>query len=317
MLVMKAAVTAVIFVVVLRNLDSKAILIEFSSISLYPFFATVPVLLAQVLVSSKRLILVVALFGHRFSLWESVRVTIESMFFSQTFVSFLGGDALRFWRIHKAGLSASHSTIAVFLDRSVGTIVNHLCLLAALPWLIGAMVPGPVRAALIFLGGAGIAGTVLLLWLGTLPQRTTVASYLPQHFRLRRIVALLFEAATVGRYLISRWRDLAPVGGWSLLTVAGNCLIFFLILWGMGVNSTNAFYCSLLVPAVLEVAMLPISIAGWGVREATTIMAFGNFGVAPNLALAASLTFGLVLAGVSLSGGIVWLLDNQRLRAPV
>lgn len=314
LLLLKVAITALILAAFIWKLDFGTVLHALSSISPYAVMAALVVIVGQVFASAIRLICVVALFGHRFKLRDSLRVAMESMFFSQTFVSFLGGDALRIWRVYKVGLSASQATNAVLQDRLIGIIVNHLCLLASLPWLMSMMEAGPVRVALLVLGAAGLGGAALLVLLALMPPGIGIADYLPKRIRYHKIVELLIDASTVGRYLILHWRGLAPVGLLSLLTVFGNCLVFFLILCGMGVDPASAFYCALLVPAVLEIAMLPISIAGWGVREATTIVAFGAFGIAPDSALAASLAFGFILAGVSLLGGVVWMFDGQRLR---
>jgi len=52
-------------------------------------------------------------------------------------------------------------------------------------------------------------------------------------------------------------------------------------------------------------SLLPISVGGWGVREGSLIAAFALVGVPPEVALAASITFGIILLASSLPGGIV------------
>ena len=49
-----------------------------------------------------------------------------------------------------------------------------------------------------------------------------------------------------------------------------------------------------LVPPVMLITMLPISIAGWGVREATMGLAFGYAGLVSNESVNISLVFGAV-----------------------
>ena len=63
---------------------------------------------------------------------------------------------------------------------------------------------------------------------------------------------------------------------------------------------------SLLWPFVLIFSMIPISIAGWGVREGTMVVAFGILGNSPDIALATSIAFGIVMILVSLPGGVIW-----------
>ena len=50
-----------------------------------------------------------------------------------------------------------------------------------------------------------------------------------------------------------------------------------------------------LIPPVMLITMLPISIAGWGVREATMGLAFGYAGLMANEGINVSLLFGAVI----------------------
>lgn len=92
-----------------------------------------------------------------------------------------------------------------------------------------------------------------------------------------------------------------------------NMLIFVIILSGMGVALPLALGCALLVPAIMEIAMLPFSLAGWGLREGTAVVAFGTLGLPADQPLGASIAFGLTLAAVSMLGGILWLVDRRQI----
>jgi hypothetical protein len=61
--------------------------------------------------------------------------------------------------------------------------------------------------------------------------------------------------------------------------------------------------------------MLPISIAGWGVREATMGLAFGYAGLVANEGVKVSLLFGAVSFVVGAFGGLVWIFSPEK-RAP-
>ena len=56
----------------------------------------------------------------------------------------------------------------------------------------------------------------------------------------------------------------------------------------------------LAVPLALLVITLPISVAGWGVREAVLVFALGLGGVAAHDALAVSVTWGALLLALGL-----------------
>ncbi len=63
-------------------------------------------------------------------------------------------------------------------------------------------------------------------------------------------------------------------------------------------------------PALL-VTTLPISIAGWGVREGAMVAAFSLVGVPVEGALVLSILFGLLILLISLPGGVVWMLSGD------
>jgi uncharacterized membrane protein YbhN (UPF0104 family) len=67
-----------------------------------------------------------------------------------------------------------------------------------------------------------------------------------------------------------------------------------------------------LVPPVMLITMLPISIAGWGVREATMGLAFGYAGLMSNEGVNVSLLFGAVSFLVGIFGGLVWILSPEK-----
>ena len=67
-----------------------------------------------------------------------------------------------------------------------------------------------------------------------------------------------------------------------------------------------------LLPPVLLVSTIPVSIAGWGVRESSMIAAFSFAGLAEGDGLSLSILFGAVVFAVGLAGGLVWILSGLK-----
>jgi uncharacterized membrane protein YbhN (UPF0104 family) len=70
-----------------------------------------------------------------------------------------------------------------------------------------------------------------------------------------------------------------------------------------------------LMPPVLLVSTVPISIAGWGVRETSMIAAFGVAGLAQGDGLTLSILFGTASFAVGVIGGLVWIASGLRIRS--
>jgi uncharacterized protein (TIRG00374 family) len=310
--VFKVAVSALVLAVVVWQLDIRSVMQTLATISMVAAICAGLVLLGQSLLAAERLVKVVARFGMAFPFWDCLKVTLEGMFFSQTFVSFLGGDALRIWRIRQNGLPLTDATSAVLLDRLIGILVNHFFLLVSIPWLWTRISDQSVRYALLVLGLSGIMGFALILLLGLLRGRGGYLHRLRSRIPFRRLTIVIVEASTVGRHFLTQYPQLAYVAFISALMTLANMAMFALILSGMGVNLPLVVGCALLVPAILEIAMLPISIAGWGLREGAAVVAFASLGLSTDQALGASLASGLIGAIISLLGGVLWLSDRRK-----
>jgi uncharacterized membrane protein YbhN (UPF0104 family) len=72
----------------------------------------------------------------------------------------------------------------------------------------------------------------------------------------------------------------------------------------------------LLTPPIMLITMVPISIAGWGLREATMMVAFGYAGLVQTDGTVVSILFGAVYFIVGALGGLVWILSAEKAAAP-
>jgi uncharacterized protein (TIRG00374 family) len=310
-LIAKLVVTVAILAAIAWKLDFQTIGHAFSALAPAAVVAALLVIALQAAFTGIRLAVIVATFGHHIPAPHAVRIAIEGIFFGQTFVSFLGSDALRIWRVRKSGLDLEQAGAAVALDRVLGIIINHALLLISLPWLLSRIDNEPVRLILIALAFAGIAGTIAVLLLGYFRDGIITAAARITGIRAGRIAAVAAQAITAGRHLLHPDPRLLLASAISLLSALCNGLVFFVLLLGWNVDATTALLAALLVPAVLEIAMLPISIGGWGIREGAAVVAFGTLGIPSAVAFGSSVLFALLTLFLGLFGGVSWLLARK------
>jgi hypothetical protein len=67
----------------------------------------------------------------------------------------------------------------------------------------------------------------------------------------------------------------------------------------------------LLLPFVLLLSLLPISVAGWGVREGAMIAGLGYVGVDSASAFVISALFGVAYIFAGIPGVIAWLIEGR------
>jgi len=79
--------------------------------------------------------------------------------------------------------------------------------------------------------------------------------------------------------------------------------VVFALARGLGVDLTY-WQCLVLCPPVFLLSALPISIAGWGVREGAMVVVLGYVSVPLDEAFALSVALGLTVLVGSLPGGL-------------
>ena len=70
--------------------------------------------------------------------------------------------------------------------------------------------------------------------------------------------------------------------------------------------------CLFLIQPVLLITSLPISIGGWGIREAAMIAIFALVGVPSSAAMVLSVQFGLLAMLVSTPGLVLWFMLKRK-----
>ncbi len=158
------------------------------------------------------------------------------------------------------------------------------------------ILPGIVLVTL-----AAIAGLGLLMLLDRLPEG----------LRRWRVVRGLGNLGIDARRVFLSLRNLMPVLALGILTHVNVSFCVFLLATALSLDVTW-LDCLVLVPPVLLVTTLPISIAGWGVRETAMVAAFGLIGVPAGGAVVLGFLLGLVGIAASAPGGIIWLMSRDR-----
>ena len=197
--------------------------------------------------------------------------------------SVVGGDVYRAVALRQSGESAMAASASVVLDRLSG--VWMLCVLGAL----GALASAPVLApwagvpawALAGLAGLAAGLGLVLPWAGMRHLRRRKA---PPHRWLAALHTLANQPDTGQRLLRQALASMA-VQVLSAAALAAGA-------WALGVQATWSAWVFAMAPIFL-LAALPVSVGGWGTREAAAVLALAPFGVDAVGAVGAALVYGL------------------------
>ena len=254
-------------------------------------------LLVQIVLLSARWRQVIIRCGADLLFPQALRFTLIGSFFNQTLPSSVGGDAVRIWLLRKQ-TNWRVAAYSVFLDRVIGVVVLAALVLACLPWTL-TLIRDPVgRAALLVIGVGFIAAGIVFVGLAW--QRLRIL----QHWSATRHLAAV---ATVAAATLRSPRALGVILSLSIVIHLMTALEGWCAARAVGAEMSIA-YSLFLIPPVILVTVLPISIAGWGLREGAMVAAFAYAGLPQADGLIVSLLFGAGFLLIGIIGGLVWIL---------
>jgi uncharacterized membrane protein YbhN (UPF0104 family) len=233
---------------------------------------------------------------------NALRINLVGAFFNQVLPSTVGGDAMRIWMLGRGGTSWTNATYSVLLDRFIGVLALAAVVVVCLPWTFD-LVHDPVgRVALLVIGLGSIGAAAAFLTLGYLRwswlQRWAPIRHLTQ--MSKAAANILFDFKTGGTVLALSFAIQCLTGAiaWCLARAIGTPLGFFPAIE--------------LIPPVMLISTVPISVAGWGVREKSLVLAFGYAGLSQGDGFLVSVLLGLTMLTLGLAGGVVWLTGSDR-----
>jgi uncharacterized membrane protein YbhN (UPF0104 family) len=228
---------------------------------------------------------------------------LVATFFNNFLPSNIGGDVIRVTDTAKVAGSKTLATTVVLIDRALGLL--GLALMAATgATLMQRMAVGPVGPRVLWAGfglGAMIATPALLM-----PE---AATRLLQPLRVfhQEWVDARIEKLT---YALTRFKE-TPVAIASCFAGAiavQAVLVLFYVAIARSMNISIGFSeLAVIVPVSFIVQMVPLSVNGFGVREATFGFYFTRLGLPLESALLVSFMGAAMIMLFSTSGGLIYM----------
>ena len=270
-------------------LDGRALLDQLANIDFRWLLVGFVVTFGQTVLSAWRWRYTAKRLGLNLSLRDAVREYYLAIFINQVCPGGIVGDLSRAWR-HARTAETGPAVRAVILERLSGQmvmIVLSLGAVAALPKdLIGDV---PYRWVLLV-----ILSLVTVVVMTVVRRRSSGNESLVEKLLHDTRIAVCSREA-LPRQLIS-----------SSIIVASYLLTFVIAARAIGSYTPLATLVPL-IPIVLLAMLLPISIAGWGVREGVAALLWAAAGLSAVEGAAISATYGLLILISSLPGAGVLL----------
>jgi uncharacterized membrane protein YbhN (UPF0104 family) len=255
----------------------------------------------QSIIIGIRLKFILKLYYYAIELFTAIRIGLIGSFFSQTMISFVGGDAMRVWSLSRLKIPLRTATGAILLDRIIGFVALIILFILTLPFLLNIIETPIIRNNVIILAITSSVAIVIFTLFGILPLKFIKNQYL----------GLLFDLISNSRYFKNSLVDatISLILSFSLHMLNGITIYSMFYFYDINVN---LFWCLVLSAPIMLITMLPISFSGWGVRESVMITGFGLLGIPAEKILATSVTLGLALLLGALPGIFCFLFEKKQ-----
>lgn len=302
LLILKVIVTAALLGAVLAAADLPSLTRHLGEASWSYFAVAVIALVVQTFVLAARFRAIVAALAEPITARAAVELSFVCALFNQVLPSAVGGDAVRAWRLRADGRPWREAVNAVLLDRASGVLVFAVLAAVAVTLAGGAL--APLRAVLWAVVAVGLAGFAAV----------AAAERLPLPHAVQRLLAASGWPADVRIVFGTRVAPRAAV-----LSVASQllgALAVYCLAVAVGVDVVFGVFIAAALCMLLTM-MIPLSYAGWGIREVGAVWVFARLGISTEMSLAISVLFGAALFVSSLPGLIFWFAPSAASRRAV
>lgn len=286
--------TALVMGLVIWAVDGQSLRQELGRMSPLIVLPALTFTVFQVLLSAWRWRYTVQCLGLSLPFGIAVREYYLATFLNQVLPGGVLGDVNRAWR-HGNGVGQRLSAVhGVAIERLSGQVVLAVVVAVSVGWLSqsGRFASLPVGDSLWLV--YGVTGLIFVTWMAlTFGLVERLAGYLT-HLRRDLFQSLL------------GWPMLPVQLGSSLLVLAGYLGVFLCLAWGAGyLESFQAVLLMVALGSILLLSMvIPLTVAGWGVREGAAAVLWPVAGLPAEQGVALSVGYGALVLVSSLPGMI-------------
>lgn len=270
---------------------------------------TMALMLAQIIIGSLRWRMILnAISGKNtpaLPAFLGMRIYYISIFFNCCLPGTVGGDVVRVWLTKSDHIPLSLAIHSVIIDRIITLTALFLMVILTLPVLGGLAGFNPLYVFPVV--AIVIAAGIWLLF--------NIERLLKPYGHIRFVHWVLYF---VGSLRMMYHRPAASIMSLTLAMVAHSsyCLAAYVLAHSFSLDIT-IMQALTLIPPVLLAATIPISIGGWGIREAGTIGMLALIGIPQASALMLSIQLGLLIMLITLPASILWLLYRKSSPQPI
>ena len=296
----KVLITLIPIYFIIKNIDLNTTFELIAGIGSPYLICAIGVVLLEMLVMTQRWKIVLDSLSIEISYKDIISIFWIGLFFSQILPTSVGGDAVRGHYLYRRGSSFAKASQGVLIDRIIGLIALVCLVIITLPLALQLVDSDNARWGLV---------TIIISFIFTLTLFLNV-SIISSRFHKWNLIN---QFSSIIAVIKDRIFSVNP--GFKLLLIS--LLVHFLSIITMMILAIGMqlelkmLGLLVIIPIVRLLIVLPISIAGWGIREGAMIIGLGFVGVGPENAFALSLLWGFLMLSIAIPGGAIWVVSSK------
>ncbi len=299
MVLIKIAVSVFLIAVLIYKSDINRYIALMKNLS--PTYLLVALLLTifSIILSAYKWRLLVIAQGFSVPLNSLIKSYFVGLFFNNFLPTSIGGDVVRAYDLKKMISNGPAAAASVVAERVLASFTLGLIVLCGMALSIDSLASYKyIAVVFVMICFASLFAVVYAHKIGSLLQRFNMS-----------IINKLKDTADSVSSSVKKRPVLVRVLVYSFLFQLMVVLINVFVIKALGLNVPIAFTL-LFIPIIFAITMLPISMNGLGVREATYAYFFAQVGLSTEEAVTISICFFLIVTLVSLIGGVIFAARN-------
>ncbi len=293
-IILKTGISLALLYIIFRLININILLRILSDIQ-YPYLLLAILFqLASNLVASCRWYLIMRLLDFQETLSFFIKSYFKGTFFNQALPSSIGGDALRVIELGKKGYSKKEAFYGIFIDRIIG-LQGLLFLNLVANFSNRNLLPDWLFTLINVICISAIAGMLVLILLRKIRRLASLP-----------LLSLAYHLSNRFRRVYNNTSNICIQTGLSLVIHLLSILSIHMIATALGMDYGLMVFMVVFPPVIL-LTLIPISLAGWGVREGAMIGIFMLIGAEKETVLSLSVLYGFIVILCSLPGMFFWV----------
>lgn len=303
MTILRFVISVILLVIVVKLADLQKIvevLQNFNQIWLLPIFLFI---ILSVLISAIKWNTLLKAQGIHIKIQTLFQYYNCGLFFNNFLPSSIGGDGIRIFLTGQKTENYSAAAASVIMERTIATVS-----LAFLGITSSFFALYPSKIAVILM--------VILFFIGIMMAFVLISGWVPRKLKAHdgKISRAWVSFATSAKELQKQKKQLFLCFIQSILFQVFVALVIGAIIKGLGQHELKLPDLLLVTSASSVLAMVPLGLNGYGMREGAYIYLLKPFGYTSSQAVTVSILFAFFVTLYSLIGGINWLIISKPIQ---